>query len=198
MAGGVAGSAAPPGLKRLIPAADTHGYSEREGCVTTIIVIALAFIVATVQLFVSKKPRSGRRTLDLYLLYLLVVGVGLGGLLGGLGHLLFADRVAEQLGWATGSPFQTEVGLFDLAFGVLGICCIWFRGQWWYATAVGWSVFALGAGANHIRDIVEKGSSGSLSAASVLPDLLVPALLIVLFILRWRLEPRTAPLAAKA
>ena len=31
-----------------------------------------------------------------------------------------ADKVAEQLGWATGSPFQTEVGLFDLAFGVLG------------------------------------------------------------------------------
>ena len=152
---------------------------------TTIVIIVLALVAATIHLFVSHKPRTADRALELYLLYTLLVGVGLGGLFGAMGHLFAADRVAEQLGWATGSPFQTEVGLFDLAFGVLGICCIWFRGQWWYATAVGWSIFAVGAGVVHIRELLEKGNSGGLNAGSVLPDLLVPALLIALLAARW-------------
>jgi hypothetical protein len=148
-----------------------------------VIVVVLALVVATVHLFVSRKPRTGVRALDLYLLYTLVVGVGIGYLFVGLGHLLMADRIAEQLGWATGSPFQTEVGLYDVAFGVLGICCIWLRREWWYATAVGVSVFAVGAGINHVR--VRLGSGGgSLNAGSVLPDLIVPVLLVAFFLAR--------------
>jgi hypothetical protein len=157
---------------------------------TTVIVIAAALIVATVHLFVSKRPRTSRRVLDLYLLYTLVVGVGVGGLFGASGHLLAPDKVAEQLGWATGSPFQTEVGLFDLAFGVLGICCIWFREQWWYAVTVGWTVFAVGAGVNHLLEMSGTGNNGSLNAGSVLPDLIVPALLVVLLVVRARTGQR--------
>jgi hypothetical protein len=154
---------------------------------TTVIVIAVALIVATVHLFVSKQPRTSRRALDLYLLYALVVGVGIGGLFGAMGHLFAADKVAEQLGWATGSPFQTEVGLFDLAFGVLGVCCIWFRGQWWYAVTLGWTIFAVGAAGVHLREMSGSANDGSLNAGSVLPDLIVPALLVVLLIVRWRI-----------
>jgi hypothetical protein len=154
---------------------------------TTIIVILAALAVATAHLFVSKKPRTGRRAAELYLLYTLVVGVGIGGLFGAMGHLFAPDKVAEQLGWATGSPFQTEVGLFDLAFGVLGVCCIWFRGQWWYAVTVGWTVFAVGAGVNHLYEMSGSANNGALNAGSVLPDLIVPALLIVLLVVRHRL-----------
>jgi len=161
--------------------------------VSTIIVIVVALVVATIHLYVSKQPRTARRKLDLYLLYTLVVGVGAGGLFGAMGHLFAPDRVAEQLGWATGSPFQTEVGLFDLAFGVLGICCIWIRGQWWYAVTVGWTVFAVGAGINHLL-LTGEAQGGALNAGSVLPDLIVPALLIVLLVVRHRLagSARTA------
>jgi hypothetical protein len=152
----------------------------------TIIVVAAARVVATIPLFVSKRPRTSRRVIDIYLLYALVVGVGIGGLFGAVGHLMAPDRVAEQLGWATGSPFQTEVGFFDLAFGVLGICCIWFRDQWWYAVTVGWTVFAVGAGINHLR-LMGESQGGALNAGSVLPDLVVPALLVVLLVVRRRL-----------
>ena len=58
-----------------------------------VIVIALAMVVATVHLFVSRKPRNGMRALDLYLLYTLVVGVGVGYLFAGLGHLLMANFI---------------------------------------------------------------------------------------------------------
>jgi hypothetical protein len=155
--------------------------------VTTIIVIVAALAVATVHLFVSKQPRTGRRAADLYLLYTLVVGVGVGGLFGAMGHLFAADKVAEQLGWATGSPFQTEVGLFDLAFGVLGICCIWFRGQWWYAVTLGWAIFAVGAAGVHLHEMAGTANNGALNAGSVLPDLIVPILLVALLIVRHRL-----------
>jgi hypothetical protein len=155
--------------------------------VTTIIVIVAALAVATVHLFVSKQPRTGRRAAELYLLYTLVVGVGVGGLFGAMGHLFAADKVAEQLGWATGSPFQTEVGLFDLAFGVLGICCIWFRGQWWYAVTFGWAIFAVGAAGVHLHEMAGAANNGALNAGSVLPDLIVPILLVALLIVRHRL-----------
>jgi hypothetical protein len=157
---------------------------------TTIIVILAALAAATVHLFVSKKTRTRRRTADLYLLYVLVVGVGLGGLFGAMGHLLAADQVAKELGWATGSPFQTEVGLFDLAFGVLGVCCIWFRGKWWYAVTVGWTIFAVGAAAVHVHEMLGARNNGSLNAGSVLPDLVVPALLVVLLVVRSRAVER--------
>jgi hypothetical protein len=157
---------------------------------TTIIVIAAALVVATVHLFVSRRPRTAERALSLYLLYTLVVGVGIGGLFGAMGHLFTPDKVAEELGWATGSPFQTEVGLFDLAFGVLGICCIWFRQQWWLAVTVGWTVFAVGAGVNHVR-LMSGEQGGALNAGSVIPDLVVPALLIVLLVLRHHYAGRT-------
>jgi hypothetical protein len=166
--------------------------------VTTIIVILAALLVATVHLFVSKKPRTGRRAAELYLLYTLVVGVGVGGLFGAMGHLFAADKVAEQLGWPTGNPFQTEVGLFDLAFGVLGICCIWFRGQWWYAVTLGWTIFAVGAGVNHLYEMSGSASNGSLNAGSVLPDLIVPVLLVALLIVRRRLGGATVAAPAPA
>lgn len=157
---------------------------------TGIVVILAALAVATVQLFVSRKPRTSRRVLDLYLLYTLGVGVGVGYLFGGLGHLLFADRVAEQLGWATGTGFQTEVGLYDVAFGVLGLGCIWFREQWWYATSLGISVFAVGATVNHVRDLVAEGNASALNSASAVSDVIVPILLLAFFVARWALSRR--------
>ena len=146
------------------------------------VIIAIGLIAATIHLFVSRTPRTADRVLALYLLYTLLLGVGIGGLFSAVGHLAFADRVAEQLGWPSGTGFQTEVGLFDLAFGVLGVCCIWFRDQWWNATAIGWAIFGVGAAANHLLDVTEKGDSASGNVGSLVLDLVVPALLIGLLV----------------
>jgi hypothetical protein len=42
-------------------------------------------------------------------------GVGAWLLFAAIGHLFFADQVAESVGWAPGSPFQREIGFSDLA-----------------------------------------------------------------------------------
>jgi hypothetical protein len=41
-----------------------------------------------------------------------------------------------------------------LAFGVLGVLCLWFRRGFWAATTIGFAVFIEGAAYGHIRDIV--------------------------------------------
>ncbi len=81
--------------------------------------------------------------------------IGVGGFVGFVGHTFMAEKVAASIGWER-SPFQFEVACTSLAFGVLGFMTSWFQGGFLAATAVGWSVFLLGAFVGHIREIVKK------------------------------------------
>src|SRR2546423_1550594 len=81
----------------------------------------------------------------------LVFLVGVPGIVGATGHIFNADDVAESIGWPKGSPFQYEVGVANLALGVLGIMCSWVDGDFWTATVVAQSVFLWGAAIGHIR-----------------------------------------------
>lgn len=114
------------------------------------------------------------------LLYL----VGIQGFVYGSGHLFFPDPIAESIGWPKGSPFQWEVGLANLSYGVLGA---WASGQdqsWWLATVVAFSIFYLGAAIGHVKDIIAKKNYASGNAGGVLVvDVLIPVLLIVLYVL---------------
>ncbi|MBE2899220.1 hypothetical protein DNK57_00005 [Methanothermobacter thermautotrophicus] len=71
--------------------------------------------------------------------------VGLGSLWAFLGHAFMLDIIATYIGWPTGSPFQLEVAFANLSFGVLGLLSWKFRGEFWMATIIGFSVFYLGA-----------------------------------------------------
>jgi len=61
--------------------------------------------------------------------------VGIAGILGFYSHTFNAAATAEFIAWAPGSPFQFEVATANLAFGVLGVLCLWFGGAFWAATA---------------------------------------------------------------
>lgn len=144
------------------------------------VILAIGLLAAAVYLLVSKAPRTRTRICEILLLYCLVCGVGLIGLVGFIGHVFFGDQIAAMIGWPAGSPFQFEVGLHDGAWGVLGILCILKRGGFWLATGLGWSLFMLGAAYGHIRDAMLHGNLALYNAGSILPDLLVPVLLLVL------------------
>ena len=49
----------------------------------------------------------------------LVFLVGVPGIVGFSGHVFNADQVAESIGWPKGNPFQYEVGIANLSYGVL-------------------------------------------------------------------------------
>ena len=154
--------------------------------------LSASLIGFSLHLTLSKQPRTRARFVELLLLYLLVINIGLGGLLAWYGHTFMADEIARRIGWQPGSPFQFEVGLADLSWGVCGVLCIWLRQGFWTATGIGSAVFLLGCVFGHIRDIVQHGNVAIYNAGPVLwiGDLAVPIAILVLLFLRFRFRQR--------
>lgn len=157
-----------------------------------------ALIMLGIQ-FYSKRVLTTKKIVEITLLALLVVTVGFGSIWAAIGHSFFANQVALSIGWAPGSPFQQEVAFANLAFGVLGILCIWIRGNFWTATVIGVSIFLLGDALGHITNIFATGNLASGNAGAVLVlDILVPVLLISLLAVYRVMEERAVRSAIKS
>lgn len=126
-------------------------------------------------------PRGPGLVARLLLRYICLVPVGLMGLWGALGHLVFPAQSAAAIGWAT-SPFQTEVGLSNLGIGLAGVIGAFYPDRGYrLALAVMTAGFLGGAGINHILDIVHSGNMAPGNAGPILyTDLLTPLLLVIL------------------
>lgn len=112
----------------------------------------------------------------------LVYLVGVAGIISATGHLFKADDVARSIGWPPGSPFQWEVGVADLGWGVLGVMSSR-RRDFWLATIIVASTFLLGAAVGHVKQMIvaknfAPGNAGAVFAA----DVVVPIFLIVLYL----------------
>jgi len=147
------------------------------------VLLVLALLGAGLSLTLSKQPRTRQQVIETVLLYVLVCDVGLSGLIGFYGHAFLADEIAESIGWAKGNPFQFEIAIANLSYGVLGILCIWFRGVFWYATAIGWSVFLWGAAYGHVREIIGSANYAPNNAGAMLyADIFIPVVILGLLI----------------
>ena len=126
------------------------------------------------------KKRTKAKLIELFLLYQLVFSVGITSLLSFVGLTLMADDIAKYFEWPA-CPFQQELGNVNLAFGVLGILCIWFRGLFWLATIVGFSIWILGDGIHHLwLYFAYNNSSAGNIGAMLYTDMIVPVLLLIL------------------
>lgn len=157
--------------------------------------LSVIFLTATLagfalHLIFSNQPRTKSRIVELLLLYLLAVNVGVGCLLAWYGHTFMADEIARKIGWQPGSPFQFEVAVADLSWGVCGLLCIWLRQSFWTATGIGSSVFLLGCAFGHVRQILQEGNTAIYNAGPVLwiGDLGIPLSILLLLLIRSRLE----------
>lgn len=151
----------------------------------SIIFIISWFLLTTIHNLLTKPPRTPKTIIEIALLYALVIFTGISGIIAFLGHVFMSDQIATQIGWATGSGFQLEVAAANLAFGILGILCIWLRKNFWLATAIGYSTFLFGAAAVHIHDILFKGNFAPLNSGTMLyvNDIAVPLFILVLAII---------------
>ena len=103
-------------------------------------------------------------------------------------HILVPDRIANYIGWQTGSPFQIELGFASLGIAILGILSIWLRGWFWVAPAISRSVFLFGAAFVHIREIIGRGNFSPGNAGPVLFfDISVPLLVLGLLLAHIRM-----------
>jgi Family of unknown function (DUF6790) len=150
-----------------------------------VILAAIGLVLALLHLAMQKQPRTWRRIADVLLLYALAFPIGLGGFVGFIGHTMRAGPVAASIGWPAGNPFQYEVAVANLAFGVLGLLCLRFRDGFWTATGVGWSVFMLGAAGVHLHQIQVGQPYAPENAGAILYfDIIAPACVLALLAIR--------------
>lgn len=156
--------------------------------------LALTLIGFAVHLLLTREPLNTARIVELLLLYFLAVNIGIGGVLAWYGHTFMADEIARKIGWQPGSPFQFEVAVADLSWGVCGILCIWLRQGFWIATGIGSAVFFLGCAFGHIKQIAQSGNMAIYNAGPVLwiGDIAVPLIILVLLFIKFRIERKMA------
>lgn len=154
-----------------------------------IFMLTLSMIAVVIHILLMKQ-RSAKKIIEIIILYLMVIAVGVGALVAGFMHVFNGPATAKMIGWAAGSPFQYEVGIADMAFGIIAVLCLFFRGSFWLAAIIANSFFLLGCMVGHIRSLSE---SGNLAAYNIGPniiimDLIVPLLLIILYIIYKKLK----------
>ena len=141
----------------------------------------LALAIAAVRLYLDKQPRTKERVVQTFLLWLLVVCVGIASVLTFIADAFFADQMAASLGWPAGNPFQSLVAVANLSIGVLGILSYWKRENFWVATVIAFAVWWLGAAVVHLRDMVVSGNHApNNTGVTVYMDILVPVILVAL------------------
>jgi len=151
--------------------------------VTAFLFVLVSIIVAIVYLLIDKRPRTRHHVIEVFLLSFLVISIGIASLVGFAGHFFFAASTAASIGWASGSPFQQEVAFANLAIGILGITCVWLKGNYWIATVVAATTFLWGDAYVHITDIITHGNYAPGNAGGALyNDILVPLIAIALLV----------------
>ncbi len=147
-----------------------------------VIFFILSLVIAIAHILIKRTD-----VVETLLKYFLIINFGLSPIFAFTGHVFVSDMVAESIGWATGSPFQIELGFASLGFGVLGILCIWFKGNFWIATVLGYSIFLLGAAYVHIEEIINENNMSEGNAGGVLIlDVLIPLVAFVLLFLHFK------------
>jgi hypothetical protein len=149
----------------------------------------LPVLLAALHVRLDTAARERLWKVEVYLIYLLMLGVGASGLSGFFGHVFTPDAVAESIGWRTGSPFQQEMGFANLALGVLGLIAAVRRDGFREATVIAVAVVGVGATVVHVVDIFQEGNLAAGNSVQNVANLLKPALLIPLLIVSRRAEP---------
>jgi len=144
------------------------------------IYVLLPLMVAAAINRLEGSVRTRSQRLEINLIYLLGLGVAGSGIGGAFGHFLLSDAVAEAVGWEAGSPFQLEMGVTNLALGILGLVAAGRRDGFREATVVAVTVVGVGATIVHLIDIAQTGNLAPGNTLQNVANLAKPILLIVL------------------
>lgn len=148
--------------------------------------LAIALSSAFIHLSVQRKTLTKEGIVDLFLIYILVISVGIGGTFAFVEHIFFGEFIAEQVGPQPGVPFQFELGFCNGGWALLGFLSLRWHGGFWVATGLGFSFFLLGAAYGHIYQMIFYSNSVPYNTEIILPDLVLPITLLILLYLRFR------------
>lgn len=118
--------------------------------------------------------------------------LGLTGIYAFIMHAYYPDVSAMSIGWKV-SPFQFEVAVADLAFGLLGILSFCASYGFRLATVLGSAIFLWGDAIGHINQmLVYKNYSPANAGSWFWMDVLIP---FILFLCVIKLKPTSLPQA---
>ncbi len=129
-------------------------------------------------------PRASTRSLrcEAVLIPMFVFAAG-NGFSGFFGHVFLSDEVANAIGWATGSPFQLEIGFANLALGLLAAIAAGRTDGFREATVIAGTTFGVGASIVHLRDFLDSGNTEAGNTIQNISNLGRPAVLITALVL---------------
>ncbi|MGL5603544.1 MAG: DUF6790 family protein [Silvania sp.] len=139
------------------------------------------FILASLIPLLSHR-QSGRYA-ERYLSWLLLLSIGVASLWAGLYHTLWPQTAAAFIGWQS-SPFQFEMGMADIALGVVAIVSFW-RGLEFKFAVVLWVVIEFaGLVYGHFHQLAttgdhQAGNAGILLGLTIIHVVLLPLLWIL-------------------
>jgi len=156
-----------------------------------IFLLMLVLIAIGIHLLLMKQ-RSAKKAIEVILLYLLVIALGGGSLISGAFHVFNGPATARMIGWEPGSPFQYEVGVADMALGLVCFLCLFFRGSFWLAAILANSFFLFGCMIGHVRSLAESGNLAAYNIGPniILSDLVMP-LVVIGFYIALRFQERS-------
>lgn len=142
-------------------------------------------------LFLSKEPKTPLRVVRLFLLYQLIFSVGIISFLSFYGLTFMDEFVAWYSGWPA-CPFEQLLGNVNLAFGVLGILCIWRGDDFWFATILGISIWLLGDAIFHLYDMIynHNYTPGNVGVP-LYTDIIIPVVLLSFYAWYQHLKKRS-------
>ncbi len=144
---------------------------------------ALLFVLA---LAVAAAQRGRGIAAERFLSWILLLPIGVTGLWAGIAHIFFPAIAADHIGWRT-SPFQFEVGMADLAFGVTACLAFWSDLNFKAAAVSAASIFLLGDAIGHVRQMMIAGNFAPGNAGvPFYMDVVCPLLAIVLLVVAKR------------
>lgn len=137
--------------------------------------LILAFIIILLNALVkrAKTPSS-----EVIYRWITLLPLGVTGVFAFVMHAIYPNMAAATIGWQT-SPFQFEVAIADLGFGILGILafypCYGFR----LASVIGAIIWLWGDAAGHIYQmIIHHNYSVGNAGSWFWLDLIIPIILI--------------------
>ncbi|MBU0686499.1 MAG: hypothetical protein KKB81_01415 [Candidatus Margulisbacteria bacterium] len=149
----------------------------------------ISVIAIVIHVFLMKE-RSAKKIVGVILMYLLAINVGLSSIVSGVFHVFDGPATAARIGWAPGSPFQYEVGVADMAMGLVAFLCLFIRGTFWLAAIIAESFFLLACMIGHVHSLYISGNLAAYNIGPniILSDLVMPLVLIGLYIIYKRMK----------
>lgn len=151
---------------------------------TFIFWIVLGLAVGAFHAFRGREGRSRGDIAGIFLLWWLVITVGLGGIFGAAFHVFDGKQIAEEICFTRGDGgFQFENAMGDLAIGLAAVLCFWIRNpMWWAAVIFILTIQFFGDGYGHIYQMVEYDNHCTDNTGLVLwSDFGLPIVAIILF-----------------